>query len=66
MYRVRISFFDSADSRRRAKMISWILRRKVRSGVRMKVFTTCWVMVDAPCLVLPERRLVKNARTMPR
>ena len=46
-------------------MISWILRLNVRSGVSRKVFTTCCVIVDAPCFVLPARRFVKNARNMP-
>ena len=43
-------------------MISWILRLNVRSGVSRKFFTTCCVIVDAPCLVWPARRFAKNAR----
>ena len=46
-----ISCFVSAFSSRRARMISWILRLNVRSGVSRKFFTTCCVIVDAPCFV---------------
>ena len=44
---VRISSFDSCWDSRRARIISWNLRRRLFSRDSSNDLTTCWVMVDA-------------------
>ena len=48
MYSSRMSFFCARRSSTKASSASWALRRNVRSGVRKKFFTSCWVMVLPP------------------
>ena len=46
------------------KIASCTLRLTERSWVRYRIFTYCWVMVEAPC-VAPPRASLNAARTMP-
>ena len=53
--------------RRNASWISRILRFTSRLGVSTRFLTSCWVMVEPPCAISPDVRLVMNAlATAPR
>ena len=66
-YSTRIFSFENFSFRRSASSISLILRFTSRFDVRMRFFTSCWVMVEPPCSILPDVTLVRNARnTAPR
>ncbi len=64
---MRILSFENFSLRRSESSISLILRFTSRLGVRMRFFTSCWVMVEPPCSIFPDVTLVRKARnTAPR
>ena len=66
-YSSRIFFLENFSLRRSASSISFTLRLTVRLLVRMRFFTSCWVMVEPPCSIWPDVTFLRNARnTAPR
>jgi hypothetical protein len=66
-YSTKIFSLENFSLSRSASSISLILRFTSRFDVRMRFFTSCCVMVEPPCSMRPEVRLVRNARnTAPR
>ncbi len=64
-YSMRIFSFENFSLRRSASSISLILRLTSRFDVRMRFFTSCWVIVEPPCSIFPDVMLVRNARNTP-
>ena len=55
-------FLESWDSSSRASAASRALRLRERSRERKSVRASCWVIVLAPSLTPPARRLCESAR----